>query len=49
MVQFAGAVFLLASTQVMLDQYYHGRSLDRGYDPTSLLMIDVNSADYELI
>ena len=33
----------------MLSQYYHGRSLDRGYDPTSLLMIDVNSDDYELI
>jgi hypothetical protein len=48
-VQFGAAVFLLASTQVMLSQYYHGRSLDRGYDPTSLLMIDVNSDDYELI
>ena len=48
-IQFAAAVFLLASTQVMLSQYYHGRVLERGYDPTSLLMIDVNSDDYALI
>ncbi len=48
-IQFGAAVFLLASTEVMLGQYYHGRAMDRGYDPNSLLVIDVNSDDYELI
>ena len=42
-VQFSTTAFLLASTQVILDQIHHIRTFERGFDMSTLLYIDANS------
>ena len=46
-IQFAATIFLLASTQILLGQIRYGQTLDRGYDPSTLFVIDPNSLDHE--
>lgn len=45
-VQFAAAIFLLASTQVVLKQFEYTNTFDRGYDPSVIFAIDPNSVEH---
>lgn len=46
-VQFAAAIFLLASTQVVLRQIEYTNTFDRGYDPSIIFAIDPNSEEFD--
>ncbi len=46
-IQFAAAIFLLASTQIVLKQFDYTNTFNRGYDPSVIFAIDPNSEDFE--